>query len=128
NVQTGLLLRVLEPWNLIRLASPGFSRSDVAAGYYDHLLFNGATFGDLTRRQDRPFLSINATDIASGARVEFTQDEFDLNVSDLSEFALARALAPSSAVPVFLTPVVLKNYSARGADAEPEWIKSILAN
>src|SRR5690348_7580974 len=53
NIQTGLLLRVLAPWNLIRLASPAFSRSDLAAEYYDHLLFSGATFGDLTRRQDR---------------------------------------------------------------------------
>jgi NTE family protein len=128
NVQNGLLRRVLSPWNQIRLASPAFNRSDLAAEYYDHLLFNGATFGDLTRRQDRPFLSINATDIASGARFEFTQDEFDLIRSDLSQFSIARAVAASSAFPVFLTPVVLKNYSAKGADAEPEWIQSILGN
>jgi NTE family protein len=128
NVQTGLLLRVLAPWNQIRLASPAFSRSDLAAEYYDHLLFNGATFGDLTRRQDRPFLSINATDIGLGARFEFTQDEFDLIRSDLSQFSIARAVAASSAFPVFLTPVVLKNYSAMGAGVEPEWIQPILVN
>jgi NTE family protein len=128
NVQTGLLLRVLAPWNLIRLASPAFSRSDLAAEYYDHLLFGGATFGDLTRRQDRPFLSINATDIGSGARFEFTQDEFDLIHSDLSRFSIAGAVAASSAYPVYLTPVVLKNYSADRPRTEPEWIQSILQN
>jgi NTE family protein len=128
NVQTGLLLRVLAPWNQIRMASTAFSRSDLAAEYYDHLLFSGATFGDLTRQQDRPFLSINATDIASGARFEFTQDEFDLIRSDLSQFSIARAVAASSAFPVLLTPIVLKNYSAKQADPEPEWIQSILAN
>ena len=49
HVQTGLLLRTLAPWNTVRLASPKFSNSDLAAEYYDHLLFNGATFGELTR-------------------------------------------------------------------------------
>src|SRR6185295_10726541 len=76
----------------------------------------------------RPFLSVNATDIASGARFEFTQDEFDLIRSDLSQFSISRAVAASSAFPVLLTPIVLKNYSAKQSDAEPEWIRSILAN
>ena len=126
NVQTGLLLRALAPWNLVRLASPGFSRSDLAAEYYDHLLFKGATFGDLMARRGHPFLCVNATDIASGARFEFTQDEFDLIRSDLSQFPVSRAVASSSALPMYLTPVNLKNYSAEQAEAEPEWIQSIL--
>jgi NTE family protein len=126
HVQTSLLLRVLAPWNLVRLALPGFSRSDLAAEYYDHLLFKGATFADLMTQRNRPFLSINATDVASGARFEFTQDEFDLLGSDLSQFPISRAVAASSALPLYLTPVNLKNYSAEQAGAEPEWIQSIL--
>lgn len=126
HVQTGLLLRVLAPWNQVRLASPRFSRSDLAAEYYDHLLFNGATFADLIARKNRPFLSINATDLGSGARFEFTQDEFDLIHSDLSQFPISRAVAASSAFPVYLTPVVLKNHSADLPQTEPEWIQSIL--
>ena len=126
DVQTGLLLRVLSPWNQIRMASPKFSRSDLAAEYYDHLLFKGATFADLMTQSNRPFLSINATDVASGARFEFTQDEFDLIGSDLSQFPISRAVAASSAFPILLTPVVLKNYSAEQPQPEPEWIKAIL--
>jgi NTE family protein len=126
HVQTGLLLRVLAPWNQVRLASPKFSRSDLAAEYYDHLLFKGATFADLKAQGGHPFLNINATDIASGARFEFTQDEFDLIHSDLSRFSISRAVAASSACPICLTPVILKNYSAEHAEAEPEWIQSIL--
>lgn len=126
NVESDLLLRVLSPWNQVRLASPKFGRSDLAAEYYDHLLFKGATFAQLPG--DRPFLCINATDTVSGARFEFTQDEFDLIGSDLSQFPIARAVAASSAVPVLLTPVVLKNYSAEQTQPEPEWIRSILAD
>jgi NTE family protein len=126
DVQTGLLLRVLAPWNLVRLASPGFSRSDLAAEYYDDQLFRGATFGDLMAQDGRPFLSVNATDIATGARFEFTQDEFDLLHSDLSQFPISRAVAASSALPMCLTPVTLKNHPAKPAEAEPEWIHSIL--
>jgi NTE family protein len=128
DVQNDLLLRVLAPWNQARLTSPKFSRSDLAAEYYDDLLFKGATFADLMTRSNRPFLSINATDVASGARFEFTQDEFDLIGSDLSQFPISRAVAASSAFPVVLTPVVLKNYAAEQPQPEPEWIKSILEN
>jgi NTE family protein len=125
NVQTSLLLRTLAPWNQVRLASPGFGRSDLAAEYYDQLLFNHATFADLNHR-GRPFLSVNATDLGSGARFEFTQDEFDLLRSDVSRFSISRAVAASSAFPVYLTPVVLKNYSAEQPQPEPDWIKAIL--
>jgi len=128
DVQTDLVLRVLAPWNQVRLASPKFSRSDLAAEYYDDLLFKDATFADLMTPGNRPLLSINATDVASGARFEFTQDEFDLIGSDLSQFPISRAVAASSAFPVYLTPVVLKNYSAEQPKPEPEWIKSILEN
>lgn len=125
-VQSGLVLRTLAPWNQIRFASPRFGRSDLAAEYYDELLFHGATFGDLAVHGGHPFLSINATDLASGARFEFTQDEFDLLRSDLSKFPLSRAVAASAALPVVLTPIVLKNYSAEEKAAEPGWIPAIL--
>jgi NTE family protein len=86
-----------------------------------------ATFADLMGQRDRPFLSINATDVASGARFEFTQDEFDLIGSDLSQFPISRAVAASSAFPVLLTPVVLKNYSAEQAQPEPECLSCFAA-
>jgi NTE family protein len=126
DVETDLLLHVLAPWNLVRLASPTFGRSDLAAEYYDHLLFQGATFADLMAQSGRPFLSINATDVGCGARFEFTQDEFDLIHSDLSRYPISRAVAASSAFPVLLSPVILKNYSGEQTATEPPWIKSIL--
>ena len=112
----------------MRLASPKFSSSDLAAEYYDHLLFKGATFGDLTPRPGRPFLLVNSTDLAIGARFEFTQDQFDLLQSDLTQYPLAHAVAASSAFPVYFGPMILKNYSARHPRPEPPWIQEVLAN
>jgi NTE family protein len=100
----------------------------LAAEYYDHLLFKGATFADLTPRPGRPFLIINATDLAIGARFEFTQDQFDLLQSDLSQFPISRAVAASAAFPPYLGPVILKNYSAEHPAPEPEWIQSMWSN
>ena len=45
-------------------------RSELAANYYDEILFNGATFGDLDRG-DGPFIVASATDISTGTRVPF---------------------------------------------------------
>jgi len=127
-LHNGLFLRILAPWNTVRLFSPTFNRSDLAAEYSDQLLFKGATFGDLAARPGAPFLIINATDLTSGARFEFTQDQFDFLQSDLSHFPIARAVAASSAVPGLLSPIVLKNYSAGHQSPEPEWIRVALTN
>src|SRR5438876_10058779 len=81
-VQNALRLRILAPWNTVRLFSPTFNRSDLAAEYYERLLFKGATFGDLAARPVTPFLIINSTDLPSWSRFEFTQDQFDFLNSD----------------------------------------------
>jgi hypothetical protein len=47
NVQGELIKRLLNPTNWPRLASDGYGRSELAAGYYDEILFGGATFSDL---------------------------------------------------------------------------------
>lgn len=111
NVQGSLVSRTLSPIGSIRLASGCFARSDLAAEYYDRILFHGATYADLARGPAaRPFLVINATDMDSFAPFPFTQDTFDLIGSDLAAIPLSRAVAASSAVPVVLTPITLRNY------------------
>ncbi len=122
NVSAALAWRAAAPWNWWRLASPWYGRSDLAAEYYDRLLFHGATFGDLRRESGHPFLMINASDAALGARFEFTQSQFDLIHSDLDSFSLARAVAASAAFPVLLTPITLRNYPGRGVEVQPDWI------
>jgi NTE family protein len=114
DVQDTLLHRFLSPANCVRLCSPYFGRSDLAAEYYDELLFHGATFGDLAKAgAARPYLVINATNISTFTPLQFTQDQFDLIGSDLSRYPISRAVAASSAVPLLFTPIILKNYADR---------------
>ena len=110
NIERELALKALNPVNLVRLASPRFSRSDLAAELYDQTVFQRKTFASFPVR---PFVILHATSMANSAPFEFTQDEFDLLGSDLSAFPVARAVAASSAFPILLSPISLRSYPAR---------------
>jgi NTE family protein len=126
NIQGALTTRILfNPINWIRLASPLFDRSDLAAEYYDQNIFDGKTFGDLFNRQG-PIIAINATDMTSGARVTFNRRVFGLICSDLAKYPVARACAASSAVPGVLTPITLKNYAGTCGFQLPEEVERLL--
>jgi len=99
DIEQDLLGKLLSPLNWIRLASPYFSRIDLAAELYDETIFDRKTFGDLMLRQRRPFLILNSTHLQSGERFEFSQSQFDLVGSDLLTFPVGRAVAASSAFP-----------------------------
>jgi NTE family protein len=118
-VERDLFLQLFRPRNWVRLASPYFNRSRVAAEYYDEHLFRDATFADL-ERQHGPEILINATDLSTGSRFAFNRFFFDPICSDLSRYHVAQAVTASSAVPVLLTPVTLENRAgACGYQAAP---------
>ncbi len=125
NVQRALLVQTLNPWNWPWLWSGLAGRSDLAERYYNRILFQGATFGDLPR-VGRPFIVINASDVSTGARFEFTQSQFDLICGDISKFPIARAVAASSAVPVVLSPITLDNHGGQCGYLPPDWMNSVL--
>jgi NTE family protein len=125
NVQRGLLLRTLSPINWIRLSSPRFGRSDLAAEYYDNLLFHGATYADIWEKEN-PELLVQATDMGDGVRFGFTRHNFALICSDLSEFPVSRAVAASAAFPGAFTSVRLHNYAGScGYELDP-WVAEAL--
>jgi NTE family protein len=101
---------LLNPVNWVRLSSPFYDRSDLAADYYDKNVFDGKTFGDMLKRKG-PVILINATDMSLGIRFTFHQILFNAICSDLSKFPVARACAASSAVPGLLTPLTVKSYA-----------------
>ncbi len=111
DVQGDLTFGILfNPVNWVRLSSPFYDRSDLAADYYDKNVFDGKTFGDMLKRKG-PMILINATDMSLGTRFTFHQIYFNGMCSDLSKFPVARACAASSAVPGVLTPITVKNYA-----------------
>ena len=111
NIQGELIGRVATPLYWPSLASPAYTRTELAADYYDEILFKGATFADLAKRPGSPFASVSATEISSNARLTFNQNTFDILCSDLAGVRLARAAAASSAVPVVFAPLTLDNYA-----------------
>ena len=75
-----------------------------------------------------PLIVINATDMTHGTRLGFTQDIFDYICSDLSRFPIARAVAASSAVPMVLSPIILRNYAGTCGFKIPENFEEALKN
>ena len=122
DVQGELIVRAANPTNWPSLASTGWGRSEMAAELYDEILFHGATFGDLPKR-NAPFILASGTDISSGAGFSFDQDFFDYLCSDLYGVPLARAAASSSAVPFVLSPVAYNNYAGKCKFIEPAYLQ-----
>ncbi|MEI8190565.1 MAG: patatin-like phospholipase family protein [candidate division NC10 bacterium] len=122
NIEAKLAGQLFSPVNWARLASPTYDRIDLTADYYDENIFDRKTFGDLLQKGRRPYVLINATDMSLGSRFVFTQDQFDLLCSDLSSVPVARAVAASSAFPVLLSPITLKNYAGACGYRVPEWV------
>jgi NTE family protein len=127
NVQAGLILHTLNPLNLALLTTPFVSRSDLASRYYNKNIFDGATFADLASAGG-PRIHINATDLPSGERFRFNQGLFDMICSDIDSFQISYAVAASSAVPVVLSPVTLRNYAGRCGFEPPDWFEQALNN
>jgi len=120
-----LTWRLLSPINWIRMLSPSFGRSDLAAEVYDDVLFHGGTFADVNDRPG-PLIAIQATDVVEGVRFGFAADTFGLICSDLRPLPVARAVAASAAFPIVFSPVVLRNYAGECDHHEPEWIAQTL--
>jgi NTE family protein len=122
----GILFRKLfNPVNWPRLLSPAYGRADLAAEYYDKALFDGATFAKL-QQPDRPLVVINATDLASGERMPFVQENLDMLCADFAAYPVSRAVAASSAVPVIFSPITLENFAGRCGYQPPAWVAEAL--
>lgn len=126
DVERELILRLFMPGYWGALSSTAWGRSELAADYYDEILFEGATFADLARRPG-PTVVAAATEITTGARFYFTQEMFDVLCSDLSAVRVSRAAASSSAVPVLLSPVTFDNYGGRCGLVLPQWMAGVTA-
>ena len=124
DVQGALVQRALNPFNWWKYIGGTAGRSELAAEYYDEILFEGATYADLLTKQ-APVAVANGTDISTGFRFSFYQNDFDLLCSDLSKVHLSRAAATSSAVPVVLSAVTFNNYGGTCGYEYPAWVRDV---
>ena len=116
----GRILR--SPSNWFRLWSPYYGRIHIMADLLNEALFDGKTYGDLVQQRSRPGLLIHASDMATLARFEFRQTQFDAMCSDLSQLPIAYASAASAALPLVLSPITLKNYAGQCGYHPPPWL------
>lgn len=125
NVNQELVIRGLSPATLARLGTPVYSRGDVVTDYLDERLFGGATYNHIARNVAKgengntPYIILNATNMRTGKRFPFTQEEFNKICADMGRVRVARAVAASAAYPVFGTTVALPhfgNYCRSGED------------
>jgi NTE family protein len=123
NVQGELTARILNPLNWGALSSTGYGRSELAAQLYDEILFNGATFADLYRAGG-PAIAVSATELATGSRIVFIPQNFDVMCAALGPIRLSRAAAASSAVPVVLSPITINNYGGSCGYQQPAWLRA----
>jgi NTE family protein len=121
NIQRTLFLKAFNPINWPALSSGTYNWSDLAAEYYDDILFKKACFNDLITN-NTPYIVINGTDISNGNRFSFNQPLFDIIASDVGSYPISRAVAASSAVPGMLSPITLKNYAGQYPVSAPEWV------
>jgi NTE family protein len=124
DVEGTLLGRTLNPLNWWKFVGGTAGRSELAAEYYDEILFEGATFGDLLDKQT-PVAVASGTDLSTGSRLAFYQQDFDLLCSDLNKVRLSRAAATSSAVPVVLSAVTFDNYGGTCGYQYPAWVRDV---
>lgn len=124
DVEGALIARLINPFNWWKFIGGSAGRSELAAEYYDEILFEGATFADLLERPG-PIALATGTDLSTGSRLIFFQNDFDLLCSDLNKVRLSRAAATSSAVPVVLSPVTFNNYGGTCNFQYPLWVKDV---
>jgi NTE family protein len=120
NVQGRLLWKLVNPIIWFKLASSTYGKADMAAEYYDKILFNGATFADMFR-PGAPVVNINSTDLASGNRFPFSMPFFYLICNDLRQYPVSRAVTASSAVPGLFSPIALENFAGSCGFEIPAW-------
>ena len=121
NVQSALMRRVFNPLRWPKLMSAGYNRSDMAAEYYDKILFDGKSMGEIIN-SDGPAILIQATDIIDGYNFSFTPYFFNLICSDLAQFRVSLAVAASSAFPGAFSGISLTNYAGQCDYQSEPWI------
>ena len=107
DIQGALARNLFSSKGVVAAFSRRYARINFAAELYDEEVYESKTFADLPAR---PILRIHSTDLALGRRFTFTPDTFARLGSNLGNYPIGYACAASSAFPILLTPLTLRNF------------------
>jgi predicted acylesterase/phospholipase RssA len=107
DIQGALARNLFSTKGVVAAFSRRYARINFAAELYDEEVYERKTFADLPAR---PILRIHSTDLALGRRFTFTPDTFARLGSNLGSYPIGYACAASSAFPILLTPLTLRNF------------------
>lgn len=107
NIEVAIGAQLFEPPNLLSIVATNYSRTNVAADYYDRHIFEGKRFRHLP---SKPVLILNASDLVAGRRFEFSPRDFNCLAADLADYRVGDAVAASSAFPGAFPSMIVGNY------------------
>lgn len=124
-----LELDAVNPITWFGLVTGRITRIEAEETLFNERLFHDATLAALNQ-PGKPFIVLNATDMAGGETFAMEPRRFDDVCSRYDALPVATAVSASAAFPVLLTPVAFDNYAAgcRGQLRSGEWIKIDLSN
>ena len=125
NVEGALFWKLFNPINWAKLLSQSYGRSDLAADYYDKILFDEATLSGF-HKPSAPLVILNTTDLATGSRFPLMPQLLDVICADYGSYPVSRAVAASSAVPIVLSPITLESYAGDCGYETPDWLTAAL--
>ena len=124
-----LELDAVNPITWFGLVTGSITRIEAGEALFNERLYHDATLAALNQ-PGRPYIVLNATDMAGGQTFAMVPRRFDDVCSRYDALPVATAVSASAAFPILLTPVGFQNYSegCRGRLRDGEWIKIDLSN
>ncbi len=119
-----LELDAVNPITWFGLVTGRITRIGALEALFNERLYHNLTLATLNQ-PGRPFIILNATDMAGGETFAMVPRRFDDICAKYDALPVASAVAASEAFPILLTPVGFEDYSdgCRGRLRSGEWIK-----
>lgn len=124
-----LELDAVNPITFFGLATGRITRIGALEALFSQRLFHDATLAALNQ-PGKPFIALNATDMAGGESFAIVPRRFDDVCSDYDALPIATAVSASAAFPILLTPVGFQDFSkgCAGRLRNGDWIGIDLSN
>ena len=127
DIRSVLFRSLFTPKHAYSLVHPELNRGDLAAQWIGKNLFENKTFRDMSRGR-LPFVIVNASDLNTGLTFSFIQQQFDFLCSNILDYPVASAVVASSAIPIVMGPITVRNYQQNCPERQRPWIDTALRN